>query len=209
MLIGDVSTEYRYVDRALTALTNFNLAAGFSLAGEEPLDRPEIRRSYARLAVSSVRALDAQNRWDEKRAQRDAEHLGRQLPGAVPASTNGMALVYLMTHDGYGAAKVGISDKAGRRLAQHRLQGWQTMAAFLTSARTAAAAERDILRWWRGLGLPSYLTPGQMPQGGWTETVAAARIDLAATVTRICNLAVASPLPTAPALTGRSSSKRI
>jgi hypothetical protein len=31
---------------------------------------------------------------------------------------------------------------------------------------------------------------GQMPQGGWTETVAAARIDLAATVTRICNLAV-------------------
>ena len=64
------------------------------------------------------------------------------------------------------------------------------MAAFLTSARTAAAAERDILRWWRGLGLPSYLTLGQMPQGGWTETVEMRRVDLAATVTRICNLAV-------------------
>jgi hypothetical protein len=34
-----------------------------------------------------------------------------------------------------------------------------------------------------------------MPQGGWTETVAAGRVDLAATVTRICNLAVASPPP--------------
>ena len=45
MLTGDVSAEYRYVDRALTALANFNLAAGFSLAGEEPSDRPEIRRS--------------------------------------------------------------------------------------------------------------------------------------------------------------------
>jgi hypothetical protein len=34
-----------------------------------------------------------------------------------------------------------------------------------------------------------------MPQGGWTETVAAGRINLAATVTRICKLAVASPPP--------------
>jgi hypothetical protein len=33
----------------------------------------------------------------------------------------------------------------------------------------------------------------QMPQGVWTMTVAAGRIDLAATVKRICNLALSSP----------------
>src|SRR5204862_7076956 len=72
---------------------------------------------------------------------------------------------------------------------------WQILAVFQVSAKSAAAIETDVLKWWRGaLGLPSYLTRDQMPQGGWTETVAAGRVDLAATVTRICNLAVASPL---------------
>ena len=48
-----------------------------------------------------------------------------------------------------------------------------------------------MLKYWRDLlGLPPCLKPGQMPQGGWTETVATGAIDLAATVTRICSLAV-------------------
>jgi len=77
------------------------------------------------------------------------------------------------------------------RLAEHRREGWQILAVFQVSAKSAAAIETDVLKWWRGaLGLPSYLTRAQMPQGGWTETVAAGRVDLAATVTRICNLAV-------------------
>jgi hypothetical protein len=55
----------------------------------------------------------------------------------------------------------------------------------------AVATEADVLRWWRtGLGLPSYLRSDQLPQGGWTETVAAARIDLAATVARACEMAL-------------------
>jgi hypothetical protein len=82
------------------------------------------------------------------------------------------------------------------RLAQHRREGWQILAVFQVSAKSAAAIETDVLKWWRGaLGLPSYLTRDHMPQGGWTETVAAGRVNLAATVTRICNLAVASPPP--------------
>jgi hypothetical protein len=40
------------------------------------------------------------------------------------------------------------------------------------------------------LGLPSYLRRDQMPQGGWTETVAAGRVDLAATVAHVCELAL-------------------
>ena len=102
------------------------------------------------------------------------------------------ALVYLVTHDAYGAAKVGVTDASGSRLAQHRREGWQILAAFQVTAKAAIAIETGILRWWRGeLGLPSFLRRDQMPQGGWTETVAAGQVDLAATVTRICNLAVA------------------
>jgi hypothetical protein len=66
----------------------------------------------------------------------------------------------------------------------------------MSAGGPAIAIETGILRWWRGeLALPSYLKRDQMPQGGWTETVAAGRVDLAATVTRICNLAVASQPP--------------
>jgi len=80
---------------------------------------------------------------------------------------------------------------SGLRLAQHRRKGWQILAVFQVSAKSAAAIETDVLKWWRGaLGLPSYLSRDQMPQGGWTETVAAGRVDLAATVTRMCNRAV-------------------
>jgi hypothetical protein len=101
------------------------------------------------------------------------------------------ALVYLVTHAALGAAKIGVTDAAGSRIAQHRRAGWQLLAAFQVSAEMACVIEDDILRWWRSeLGLPSHLQRSQMPQGGHTETVALAGIDLAATVTRICNLAV-------------------
>jgi hypothetical protein len=90
-----------------------------------------------------------------------------------------------------GAAKIGVSDAPGSRIAEHRRAGWQLLAAFQVTAKAAVAIEDEVLRWWRAeLGLPPFLWRDQMPQGGWTETVAAGRVDLAATVTRICNLAV-------------------
>ena len=59
------------------------------------------------------------------------------------------------------------------------------------TAKSAVAIETDVLKSWRStLGLRSYLTRSQMPQGGWTETVAAGRVDLPATVARICKLAL-------------------
>jgi hypothetical protein len=98
------------------------------------------------------------------------------------------------THDGISQ---GRTSDTRRPLPAVRLrEGWQILAVFQVSAKSAAAIETDVLKWWRGaLGLPSYLTRDHMPQGGWTETVAAGRVNLAATVTRICNLAVASPPP--------------
>jgi hypothetical protein len=121
---------------------------------------------------------------------------GGPLTARRPCLRRMAALVYLIVHAKLAAAKVGIADTSGLRLAQHRRKGWQILAVFQVSAQSAAAIETDVLKWWRGtLGLPSCLTRAHMPQGGWTETVAAGRINLAATVTRICNLAVASPPP--------------
>jgi hypothetical protein len=52
------------------------------------------------------------------------------------------------------------------RLAQHRREGWQMLAAFQVTAKAAIAIETDILRWWRAeLALPSYLKRDQMPAG--------------------------------------------
>ena len=79
-----------------------------------------------------------------------------RLGGAVPLSTaDGAALVYLIIHAKLAAVKVGIADTSGLRLAQHRRKGWQILAVFQVSAKSAAAIETDVLKWWRGaLGLP-------------------------------------------------------
>jgi len=209
IIMGEAFNELRYVDRALDALTYHNLAAGFEaeFAGEKPPHDLDGRQRCARAAVNAVHSMDVMSKWDAKRAQRDADKLQRRAPdGAAPLSAaDGAALVYLITHAKLAAAKVGVADTSGLRLAQHRREGWQILAVFQVSAKSAVAIETDVLKWWRGaLGLPSYLTRNQMPQGGWTETVAAGRVDLAATVTRICNLAIASP-PPAPASPGRGS----
>lgn len=192
MITGDAFTERRYVDRALTALELHNWASGYDLCGSRPPDGPIARQSCARGAIEAVRAIDAMSRGDDNRARREAEQLARGLPTLARSGLppDAPAAVYLITHDKLGAAKVGIGDVAGLRLAQHRREGWQVLAMFRVTATSAAAIERNILEWWRGpLGLPSYLTRDQMPQAGWTETVATARVDLAATMTRICNLA--------------------
>jgi hypothetical protein len=165
-------------NRALTALTNHNLAAGFGVefAGEKPPDDLDGRQRCARAAVNAVDSMEVMSRWDAKRARLEADRLQRWAPdGAAPLSAaDGAALVYLITHAKLAAAKVGIADTSGLRLAQHRREGWQILAVFRVSAKSAAAIETDVLKWWRGaLGLPSYLTRDHMPQGGWTETVAA------------------------------------
>ena len=182
---------------ALNALRYHNWASGFTFECESPSRMPWDQVPHD-TAVRMTRALEAGKRHRAKQAQAEADALEHGLPYEAAASVkrrvfraDEAALVYLITHAELGAAKVGIADMSGLRLAQHRREGWQILAVFQVSAKSAAEIETDVLKWWRGaLGLPSYLTRDHMPQGGWTETVAAGRVDLAATVTRICNLAV-------------------
>src|SRR3954452_12010907 len=60
MIMGEAFNERRYVDRALTALTNHNLAAGFGaeFAGEKPPDDLDGRERCARAAVNAVQSMD-------------------------------------------------------------------------------------------------------------------------------------------------------
>lgn len=132
MIMGGDYTEYRYVNCALEALASFNLLAGFEarFASRKPTpSSADLRRAWARLAVHSVGAMDAYGRWDDWRAQLEAERLAgmsrevatmTRLPGLSPDAP---ALVYLITHEGLGAAKIGIGDVSGMRLAQHRRKG--------------------------------------------------------------------------------------
>lgn len=111
--------------------------------------------------------------------------------------THEAAIIYLATHDGYDAAKIGIGDATRGRLKKHR--GWQFVLVLDVPGEVAMAVESDILEWWRSdLRLPIHLGRPEMPQGGWTETVAASEISLGETIRRIRAL-VARLLPEAKA----------
>jgi hypothetical protein len=191
MIMGQAFNEMRYLDRAVTALLNFNHAGGFELCEERPPDDVRRRQLCAQAAVRAVRGLEALSRGDVRRARFEAGGLER-CPVPAAAGADGTALVYLITHAELGAAKVGISDASGLRLAQHRREGWQILAVFQVRRDRAAAVETGMLKGWRQAGMPSYLTRSQMPQGGWTETVALERLNLGNEVTRLCKLAAPS-----------------
>lgn len=106
------------------------------------------------------------------------------------------SFVYLLVHQSYGAAKVGIGNADGVRLDQHRKYGWEVAATVHVPGVRALAIEKHILGWWRnGLALPPYLSKGEMPQGGWTETIDADAIDIPVTIARIRALAAAAAPP--------------
>ena len=133
----------------------------------------------------------------------------RRLPGCRWCRNSGFkaaddAVVYLITHAGFRAAKIGITDSSGTRLKKHSTRGWQVLCAVAVPGERAMLIEAEILDWWRGeLALPAYLGPQEMKQGGWTETVSAEEIDLAVTIRRIRHLA--ETLEQAETLTSHSA----
>lgn len=179
-----------------------NWAAGFSFGGSPPPPHPE---AVAKIAVALVRGVAGMRERDDVEAKtlaflRELDTRGERT-ALSGMRLDAPALVYLVAHTGFGAVKVGVSEPAGSRIAHHRRQGWQLVAAFLVTARAAVSIETDILNGWRRAGLRSVVGAAQMPQGGWSETVAADGIDLAATVARACELALdpgARPHPVSP-----------
>lgn len=90
------------------------------------------------------------------------------------------AVVYIITHRAMRAHKVGIASRSGYRLKQHALQGWETyQVQNVETGERAFAVEAEVLSWIRhDLGAPPALSREQMPQHGWTETVAAEVVGL-------------------------------
>lgn len=92
------------------------------------------------------------------------------------------AFVYLITHVELGAHKVGIGNDKTRnnRLKEHAKDGWEIYKSMaFESGDKAEKIEQAVLKWLRiERNLPIYLISEQMPQGGYSETVDAAEIEL-------------------------------
>ena len=92
------------------------------------------------------------------------------------------AYIYLITHEGYGAHKIGISGMYSKedRLNDHAKNGWNLYKKkTFESADQTYEIEQAVLLWLREVkGLQPFLSLSEMPQRGWTETVDASEIDL-------------------------------
>jgi hypothetical protein len=88
-------------------------------------------------------------------------------PGRLDLTAPGV--LYLITHTGWQAAKIGITTKAARidRLDAHAQYGWEVAHTWnLPTGANAYDAEQEVVSRWREAGYPDVVPPEEMPQGG-------------------------------------------
>ena len=86
--------------------------------------------------------------------------------------------LYLVRHDGHRALKVGIAN-INERLRQHTSLGWQVVGRWDASAtQDAREIEREVLRWFKQLGIPFALERNEMRYRGYTETASLDHVDI-------------------------------
>ncbi|MFD7639546.1 hypothetical protein ACFV4P_02740 [Kitasatospora sp. NPDC059795] len=86
--------------------------------------------------------------------------------------------MYIAESDELNALKIGVTSRASRtsRTRQHARHGWRTTAEItFEDGRRAFIAEQAVLAFLRSCGARRTLAQDQLPQGGYTETVAFAR----------------------------------
>jgi hypothetical protein len=90
--------------------------------------------------------------------------------------------LYLVVNEKFGALKVGIATSGIRqdRLKIHVRYGWLLYRKMhFNIGNDAYLVEQEVLKWIREeMNIPAFLTSIDMPQGGWTETISHADIDL-------------------------------
>jgi hypothetical protein len=95
------------------------------------------------------------------------------------------AIVYLITHPGHGAAKIGITDADGSRPKKHSRRGWQILATAQAPGKLALSIGKEIPDWWQGeRALPVHLGRPEMLRGGWAKAVDSTETGLAAAIQR-------------------------
>ncbi|MCX5130018.1 hypothetical protein [Streptomyces sp. NBC_00347] len=83
--------------------------------------------------------------------------------------------VYVMTHSGFKAGKVGIGELGKGRTEAHIKEGWTLVRSLVLPYQPLArAVERAVLRPLNEAGATGFVLAGAMPQGGHTETVSLA-----------------------------------
>ncbi|MFI9589060.1 hypothetical protein [Nonomuraea sp. NPDC052265] len=80
--------------------------------------------------------------------------------------------LYLLVNRALGAGKIGICNEGSSRIGDHERNGWSLIAKRLLPGHLALEAESRVLDHWALLNLPLGAGRSDMPQGGWTETVA-------------------------------------
>ncbi|MFB9249958.1 hypothetical protein ACFFWE_17065 [Sphaerisporangium melleum] len=86
--------------------------------------------------------------------------------------------LYLLVNNALGAGKIGICNEGTNRISDHERYGWSLVARQLLPGHLAVEAEGRVLDRWALLDLPLGAGRHDMPQGGWTETVALVDRDL-------------------------------
>ena len=93
------------------------------------------------------------------------------------------AIIYLISSSKFSAHKVGVAGATehNHRLDKHRLNGWTIYKhKEFKNGEVAFAIEQKVLNWFMNdKKLFPFVSPEDMPQGGSSETVDAAEIDLA------------------------------
>jgi hypothetical protein len=99
------------------------------------------------------------------------------------------AVVYLLAHEEWHAAKVGITgaEVQEKRLAAHRRNGWTVVGLWdVDYGGHAETVEDQVLDWWRNeLAAPQAIIDDRMPQHGKTETASLVDVSLEETATYI------------------------
>ncbi|WP_158715255.1 hypothetical protein [Kitasatospora phosalacinea] len=99
---------------------------------------------------------------------------GRNFHGLTGAG----AVLYIAESDELNALKIGVTSRASRtnRTQQHARHGWRITAEItFEDGQHAFTAEQAVLAFLRSCGARRTLAQEQLPQGGYTETVALAR----------------------------------
>lgn len=95
-----------------------------------------------------------------------------------------LANVYLITHNAFGAHKIGISnpnkDKSVDRITRHKKNGWQVVKVWnFKDGKSAHNIETEVFRHLRKvLSIGPYLSKSDMTHDGHTETINAQEIEI-------------------------------
>lgn len=161
---------YRKLGRSMT-LSQEIVDALFQAKGLEPLE-PYKGASTARRCRCNKCGREVSPQYASlKQGQGGCKYcapvgLQRAAPGVL----------YLIEHDRYCALKVGVTSTAARRnrVEAHLREGWSLVRSWdLSDAGVAESLETVVLGHWRQvIQAPPALLPSDMPQGGYSETVA-------------------------------------